>query len=511
MDSDPRRVDVIMMTFHEMTQVVGAACWAGDVAASILDVTYDSRRVRPGCLFVAIRGLRQDGHRFVDDAVRQGAAAVIIEDATFAPSGVPYALVHNSRAALAKAAAALHGYPSRRLCLVGVTGTDGKTTTTHLTASILEAVGHRTGFVSTVELRTGRTTRTNTTGHTTPQAPELQRLLADMVEAGASYAVLEVSSHALAMDRVSGCDFDVAVFTNLTSEHLNFHGSLEEYRRQKTRLFEMLGESSDKGWPKVGILNVDDPNFGHIARACPVPILTYGLRKPADVTAHKVEMASEGTRFVVAGPFGSMKLQTKFAGLFNVYNWLAAITTGLALGVEPPDFVRAAEVTLPPRGRLQRIDVGQPFEVVVDFAHTPNALAKALQALRAQSSGRIIVVFGHAGGRDAANRLRLGEVAGRLASLTVLTTDDAYDEPPEAIMKEIARGLERVGCRLGVDYQMVPDRRQAMRMALSLAEPGDTVLLAGRGHEQHTTIGGRTVVFDDAEEVRQLMRSQAAS
>lgn len=498
-----------MMTFREITQVVGATRSAGDVATPILDVTYDSRRVQPGYLFVAIRGLRQDGHRFVAEAVRRGAAAVIIEDAAFTPTGVPYGLVGNSRMALAEAAAALQGYPSHRLCLVGVTGTDGKTTTTHLTASILETVGHRVGFVSTVALRTGRSTVANTTGHTTPQAPELQRLLADMVEVGARYAVLEVSSHALAMDRLGGCDFDLAVFTNLTSEHLNFHGSLEEYRRQKTRLFEMLGENSGKGRPKVGIMNVDDPNFVHIARACPVPILTYGLKKPADVMARRVEMVSEGTRFVVDGPFGVVKLQTKFAGLFNVYNWLAAMTTCLALGVGPRDFVRAAEVTYPPPGRLQRVETGQPFDVVVDFAHTPNALAKAVQALRSQSTGRVIVLFGHAGGRDTGNRPLLGEVAGRLASLTILTTDDAYDESPEAIMEEIARGLERVGCRLGVDYYMVPDRREAIRTALSLAEPGDTVLLAGRGHERQTTVGGRTVELDDTEEVNRFLRRRS--
>ena len=496
-----------MVVLRELLEAVQPLRRNGDDATPIGGVAYDSRQVRPGDLFVAIRGLRQDGHQFVAEAVRRGAAAVLVEDAAYAP-GVPYGVVSDGRRALGLAAAAFYGFPARKLRMVGVTGTDGKTTTTHLTASILEAAGYRVGVISTVAVQVAGVTLQNNTAYTTPQAPELQALLAKMVAAGADYAVVEVSSHALSLERVAGCDFDVAIFTNLTSEHLDFHGSLEEYRRQKARLFEMLGHGRDKGAAKAGVVNADDPSFAFMVDACPAPVVSYGLECPANVSARSLRLAPDGARFVVGGPFGELELRTPLAGQFNVYNWLAAIGAAFTQGATPPDFLAAATATEPVPGRLQRVDLGQPFTVIVDFAHTPNALAKALEALRPMTAGRLIVLFGHAGGRDAHNRPRMGEVAGRKADLTVLTTDDPYDEPPEAIIEGIAPGLEQVGRQFGVDYFKVTDRRQAIALALSLAVPGDTVVLAGRGHEQYTTVQGQRIRFDDVEEVSALLRDR---
>lgn len=493
-----------MAIFRELLEAVQPLGRGGDDAVPVSGVAYDSRQVRPGDLFVAIRGARQDGHRFVADAVLQGAVAVLVEELPGDP-GVPYGVVACGRLALAHAAAALHGYPGRQLRVVGVTGTDGKTTTTHLTAAALEAAGHRVGLISTVAVRIAGHSSHNATSHTTPQAPELHALLAEMVEAGVEYAVVEVSSHALALDRVAGIDFDVAVFTNITSEHLDFHGTLDEYRRQKARLFEMLGHGRDKGVAKAGIVNADDPSFAYLADVCPAPVVSYGLERPADVRAGDLRLEADGTRFVVSGPFGDVEIKTPLAGRFNVYNWLAAISAAHTQGAGPEAFARAAAMTPPVPGRLQKIDLGQPFAVVVDFAHTPNALARALEALRPTTRGRLIVLFGHAGGRDAHNRRCMGEVAGRGADVTILTTDDPYDEAPETIIEEIAPGLEQVGRRAGVDYHKVVDRREAIALALSLARPGDTVLLAGRGHEQHTTIRGQRVHLDDAEEARRWL------
>lgn len=495
-----------MPTLRDLLEAVDVLESHGDADLPVTGIAYDSRQVRPGDLYVAIRGLRNDGHLYVDEALRRGATAVLVEPDGERPRSAPYAVVPNSRRALALAAAALHDYPSRKLKLVGVTGTDGKTTTSHLTASLLEAAGYRVGVISTVSVRVAGVSWLNATSHTTPQAPDLQALLAKMVNAGAEYAVLEVSSHSLALERVAGCDFDVAVFTNLTPEHLDFHGTMEEYRRQKGRLFEMLGQGRDKGAAKAGVVNADDPSRDYLSEVCPVGIVSYGIEEAADVVARDLRLEADGTHFVVQGPFGEVALRTPLVGRFNVYNWLAAIGVGISQAVTEADVERAATATGAVPGRLQRIDLGQPFGVVVDFAHTPNALARALEAVRPATSHRLIVVFGHAGGRDARNRSAMGQIAGQKADLTILTTDDAYDEDPDAIMDELAVGLEQAGRRFGEGYVKVADRRRAIALAISLARPGDTVLLAGRGHEQHTTVRGQRIHLDDVEEATLSLR-----
>ena len=496
-----------MPAFRELIAAVSPLDVSGNTAVEVGGIAYDSRRVRPGDLFVARRGRQSDGHRHIADAVARGAVACLVEDPAV-EVGVPFAVVGSADRGLALAAAAFHGFPGRRLKLVGVTGTDGKTTTSHLTAAILEAAGFRVGVITTVAVRVAGLTWSNATSHTTPQAPELQGLLAKMLAAGVEVAVVEVSSHALALDRVAGLDFDVGVFTNLTPEHLDFHGTMEAYRDAKAGLFRSLATSLDKGVPKVGVVNADDPSGAAMAAACPGEPLTYGLAAGATLTARDLRLESAGSRFRVVGPFGEVEVATSLTGSFNVQNWLAAIGAATSLGARPEHLVRAAAEVAPPPGRLQRIDAGQPFAVVVDFAHTPNALATALRALRPLTTGRLICAFGHAGGRDAANRPTMGEVVGRLADLAVVTTDDPYDEDMAAIVAEVAVGLDRVGRREGVDYYRVVDRREGIARALELARPGDTVLIAGRGHEQITTIRGQKVHLDDVEEAEAWLRGR---
>lgn len=473
----------------------------------IHDVAYDSRRVRPGDIFVAIPGLRDDGARYVGQALARGAVAVVAERSDIEiPPGVPLLVVPEARRALALLASSRWDQPARRLGLVGVTGTDGKTTTSMLTAEIFEAAGLQAGLLTTVELRIGGRHLPNRFHHTTPEAPELQRTLARMVETGAAWAVLEISSHALALERVTGCEFDVAVLTNVSPEHLDFHGTLEEYRAAKGRLFESLAGRTGKGVHRFGVVNADDPSADYFKALCPVDVLTYALHRPADVRARDILVKGDGTSFVVDAPIGSRRLHTRLVGRFNVHNWLAAIAVAVGQGLGWASIERAAEVAEAARGRLQRIDEGQPFTVLVDFAHTPQALVAALESCRALTEGRILVVFGHPGERYSENRARLGAVAVEGSDLAIVTTDDPYGEDPKRVIDQIVEGAQRAGGVEGKDYVVVPDRRRAIRQAIERAAAGDLVLIAGRGHLRQLVVGNRHVPFDDARVAREVLR-----
>lgn len=496
-----------MKQLGELLAAVSPVEVYGNIEIAVSGIAYDSRLVRPGDLFVALPGRRRDGNAYIRQALEKGAVGVVSEN-TSPPAelSVPFVVVANSARALSQLSAALHGYPARRLVVIGVTGTDGKTTTVHLTSAVLRAAGLRAGHLSTVSMGVGADVRRNETNHTTPQAPELQRALAEMVAEGTEYAVLEVSSHALALHRVADCEFDVAVLTNLTPEHLDFHGSFAQYREDKAKLFRMLGETSTKPTRRFGVVNADDPEAAHFRAASPVPVLTYGIDAEADVRARHVRATPTGSAFTVATPGeAEIDLETRLVGRFNVYNWLAAVAVAVGLELPAEAAVHAAATVAPVPGRIQTVDAGQAFTVVVDFAHTPNALENVLEALRAQTSGRVIAVFGHAGGRDRANRPRLAQVAGSHSEFFILTTDDPYDEDPEAIIGEIEKGAEALGLRRGRDYEKVVDRAAAIALALAEARAGDVVVIAGRGHERLMTIGRRRLPFDDAEVARDLL------
>ena len=466
--------------------VEGARLVQGDPETMVRGVANDTRRLRAGELFVAIPGFQQDALAFVPEAVRKGASAIAAEalPAHLQPD-VPLLLVPSARRALADLSAAFYRYPSQLMPVVGVTGTDGKTSTIHLLSAILEAHGLTTGWLTTVNTKIGAELRPNAAENTTPEAPLVQQALAEMVDAGVQVALLETSSHALALERVRGTHYRVGVFTNLSPEHINFHGSLEAYREAKSRLFASLPEDG------LAVLNADDPNSQTMRAVTRARVLTYGLEQPADITASDVQLGPDGTCFVVEG----RRIRTQLVARFNVSNWLAAYAAATAFGASPDDLRAAAETQAPVPGRMNLVRAGQPFTVVVDFAHTPQALEKALDTLRSLVAGRVLLVFGLAGGRDFANRPVMGRLAAEKTNFFVISMDDPGPEDPAVIADQIAQGAAGGGSNFIIDL----DRRSAVRRALEAAQPGDVVLLAGKGHENRMVVGDQRLPWSDTQ------------
>ncbi|HSK53115.1 MAG TPA: UDP-N-acetylmuramoyl-L-alanyl-D-glutamate--2,6-diaminopimelate ligase [Clostridia bacterium] len=470
-------------------RATGAAALAG---IPVRGVTHDSRAVVPGTLFVAVPGQHVDGHDFADAAIRAGAAALVVER----PLDVAVAqlIVAATQPALATAAAWWYGDPSRDLAIVGVTGTDGKTTTSFLAVAALEAAGLPTGLISTAATRIGGVQEANAEHATTPEAPALQSALRAMALAGDRTAVVETTSHGLALERVGGIAYDAAIVTNVTHEHLEFHGTWERYRAAKLSLFERLaGPAKDTGgrsWPKAAIVNVDDPSaglFAGVGQEAGARVLTYGTDAAADIRATSVE--DDGRRLLVdyAAPSGSARVELRLAGRFNVHNALAVVALGEAWSLDPAAVRAGLEDLAHVPGRMERIDAGQPFGVVVDYAHSPASLATVLDLLApgaAARGGGLIAVFGSAGERDTAQRPQRGRIAGERCRLVVVTAEDPRGEDREAILDENARGAEAVGRRRGHDLLLVADRRAAIAAAFEAARPNDIVLLAGKGHER---------------------------
>ncbi len=474
----------------------------GDPGCEISQVCYDSRRVQAGSLFVAVPGLKTDGHQFVADAVARGAVAVMVERPVPVAPQVPVLLVPSCRAAMARAACRLHRWPARRLRVCGVTGTNGKTTTTHLIRAVLMEPGHRVGLLGTVHNYIGD--EVLPVEHTTPESTDLQELLDRMARVGSPYAIMEVSSHALELHRVDGVEFDVAVFTNLTQDHLDFHPDLDAYREAKGRLFSGLGSAAVKTGPKVAVLNADDPASLYYRSLCQVPVLTYGVHTPADVTARDIRITARGAAFRLLTPDGEMDLQLRLTGKFNVYNTLAAVTVALVEGVDLETMRRALERTQGVAGRLEPVVAGQPFGCFVDYAHTPDGLSNVLAAVRAFTRGRVICVFGCGGDRDPGKRVQMGRISARLADYTILTSDNPRTEDPEQIISQIEAGV-RESQGSNPAYDLVVDRAQAIARAAALAGPDDVVVIAGKGHETYQIFRDRTIPFDDREVARQII------
>ena len=449
-------------------------------------VAYDSRRVQPGDVFVAVSGDHTDGHQHVAGALGAGAVAAIVERDV--PGAGPLVVVDDTRLVLALVAANLHGHPGRELRVVGVTGTDGKTTTTVLLHAILQHARPPAGAMTTVDHRLGGEVFGNQSRQTTLEAPEIQALLARMRDSEIGDVVLETSSHGLALHRVAGCEYDVAVFTNIAHEHLDFHGTLEAYQEAKASLIDITAGAADKGILKTAVLNRDDPSFEFLE---PRPIarrITYGRAPGSDLQLRAVEPHPGGLRLRARAPGGDLEVGLRLLGSWNAHNALAAAGGALALGVEPDTIVRGLESVEAVPGRMERVDAGQPFTVVVDYAHTPQSLEKVLRELRPITAGRLIVVFGSAGERDREKRPIMGEIAARNADHAVLTDEDPRDEDPWQVIAEVAAGAEAAGARDGLDFARIQDRREAIAYAIAMARPGDTVLLAGKGHE-HSIIG----------------------
>ncbi|MBM3189827.1 MAG: UDP-N-acetylmuramoyl-L-alanyl-D-glutamate--2,6-diaminopimelate ligase, partial [Chloroflexi bacterium] len=435
---------------------------------------------------------------FVADALRRGAVACVVERVLPELAGVPAVLVPNAREALAHLHAAWRGFPAHHLRVIGVTGTDGKTTTVRLITGILRAAGHPTGRVDSVSAAIGGVEVSTGFHTTTPDAPEMQAYLAEMVRYGMEYAVIESTSHGLAQDRVAACAYDVAVVTNITHEHLDYHGSYEAYREAKAKLFRYLATSPRKpGMAKVSVLNADDSSYAYL-RDIPADVqITYGLRD-ALVTAKDLAASPKGLRCTVRTPGGTLTLESPLVGRYNVYNILAAVSVAHSQKLDP-ETVRAGVAGVSGvTGRMERIDRGQPFTVIVDFAHTPNALENALRTGRDLAEGRALsVVFGCAGLRDRLKRPWMGEIATRLADRVYITAEDPRTESLDAIMAEIAEGCRKAGGREGESFWRIGDREEAIAAALGAARPGDVVIVTGKGHEQSMCFGTTEYPWSD--------------
>jgi len=470
----------------------------GNLNVSVHAITDDSRAVSADGLFVAARGERVDGHEFIPAAVRGGMVALVSQQPVSGVS-LPFVRVDDSRKALGLLGSRFYGDPSSHIRVIGVTGTNGKTTTTYVCKALLETLGHPVGLIGTVVYQIGE--RTMPATHTTPGSLELQQLLAKMVAGGCTTAVMEVSSHALAQDRTSGCEFDVAVFSNLTQDHLDFHKTMEEYFRAKLRLFTGLKKGLKTN--KRAIINIDDSYGNRIVERSPVPVWTYAINAKADLRAEAVRLSLRGTNFTAATPVGSFPIESQLVGEHNVYNLLAAVGVALHEGATPAQIREAVAKIMNVPGRFERVIAGQPFTVAVDYAHTEDALVRLLTAAQALKTGRIITVFGCGGDRDRGKRPKMGEAAVRYSDVVILTSDNPRTEDPLSILEQVEVGvIEGLRQRPHVRYRKVPDRREAIEEAVREARTADMVLIAGKGHEDYQIIGTRKVHFDDREVAR---------
>ncbi len=463
----------------------------------ILEIAYDSRRVKPGSLFVAIHGEKTDGNLFVADAVVRGAVAVLSEQPQPAsiPKNFAWIQISDARKALAITGANYFGRPAEILKLIGVTGTNGKTTTSYLVDSILRAAGCKVALLGTIGNRL--VVETRPASRTTPESLDLQEFLDDVILAGGTHAVLEASSHALALDRLWGCPFAVAIFTNLTRDHLDYHKTLEEYFSAKRRLFQGTGAPP----PGVSVINRDDP-YGRELAGLAVRALTYGLEPGADITTRKPLLTATGIQCAVETPTGKIEIRSKLVGRTNLYNILAAVGAGVALDLSPEIITAGVAQLESVPGRFERIDAGQPFQVIVDYAHTDDALRNLVTTARELNpTGRIITLFGCGGDRDRSKRPLMGEAAGRGSDVVVLTSDNPRSEDPLLIINDAIVGLQRTKAQVIIEA----DRERAIEIALDEARPGDTVLLAGKGHETEQVLRDRSLEFDDRVVARRIL------
>ena len=500
------------MKIDELARLLNAKAVAGRLDQEARDVTHDSRACEPGSVFVAVRGMKVDAHSFIPQAIAGGAVAVVSEQSITAggPNGVQageildraaWVEVADARAALAMAAAAVHGYPSERLKLAGITGTNGKTTTAHLVDSIIRVAEGTSAMFGTISHRIGG--REETARHTTPEAADIQRMLAEAVQEGCRSAVMEISSHAIELRRAQGLKLAAAVFTNLTRDHLDYHKTMESYFAAKKKMFDgSLGST-----PGASVLNIDDEHGRRLIDEAGGEKITYGFDPSADVRTDDFELTGEGMAFTASTPAGRVEIASPLVGRPHVYNTLAAIATGLALGFGLEAARRGVAECRLVRGRFEQVRLNgarQPdFTVIVDYAHTDDALKNVLQTARevAGGAGRVITVFGCGGDRDRTKRAPMGEIAARLSDVAIVTSDNPRSEDPAAIIEDIEVGLKKAER----PYVKLPDRREAIFRAIDEARAGDVVLIAGKGHETYQILGDRTIHFDDSEVAREAI------
>ena len=488
----------------------------GETLREIEGIAYHSKEVAKGSLFAAIRGMEVDGHQFIEEAIRRGAEAVLLEEERDLQKRTMI-LVPNSREALAKISSNFYGNPSSQVKLIGITGTNGKTTTTYLLESIFKRAGYPVGVIGTINYRFGQ--KTLPSPNTTPESLDLQKILWEMVNGKTSHVIMEVSSHGLDLGRVFGCQFDGVIFTNFTSDHLDYHKTLEHYFESKRKLFfESLVKSQKSR--RFAVTNHDDPRGEDIVEGIDLPVVRYGLSPSCDVSADQVALAFEGLSSRIRTPKGDFFVHSKLIGRFNLYNILAAVAAGIAMEVPLETIKDGVEGLGGVSGRFEKVENQKKINVIVDYAHTHDALERVLLGLRhIQSEGKIITVFGCGGDRDRTKRPMMGQVAGKYSDLAILTSDNPRTEDPLAIMDEAEKGLKSLfleewhrnelgSWRSKKGYLKVPDRREAIRMAIRLAHPLDTVLIAGKGHEDYQIIGKNKFPFDDRVEAKKALEER---
>jgi UDP-N-acetylmuramoyl-L-alanyl-D-glutamate--2,6-diaminopimelate ligase len=484
------------MNVEQLKRIIDPHIHGGPLQGDVTGIAYDSRKVRPGHVFFALRGTRRDGVHFIEDAVNRGAIAIVGEQ-PWSRRDLSYLQVKDARKALALAAAAFYDHPSRSLTTVGITGTNGKTTAAWLARALLRGAGRKPGLVGTIRYEVGE--RILPAHRTTPEAPDLQALLREMVSAGCDTAIMEVSSHGLAQKRVMGVEFDIGVFTNLTREHLDYHGTMQAYFDAKSLLFDSLAESSKQ---TSAVINLDDAWGKRLEGACKnsTAIISFGASPDAEVRAGDIQTDLRGCRFRVVSPWGTADLRVPLPGAFNVSNALAAVAVAGLLGIGLDTVRESLEQAEPIPGRMEAVPNDRNIHVFVDYAHTDDALRNALSMLRGLTAGRLIVVFGCGGDRDRSKRALMGAAAEKWADHTVLTSDNPRTEDPESIICDILAGFKRPG-----EVEREGDRRLAIERALALARPGDTVLVAGKGHETCQEVGSTIIPFDDRDVVREIL------
>ncbi|MEK4359127.1 UDP-N-acetylmuramoyl-L-alanyl-D-glutamate--2,6-diaminopimelate ligase [Paenibacillus sp. FSL M7-1455] len=491
------------MKLNELASTLTIAKIKGSGDITITGLQTDSRKVAPGDVFICLPGHTVDGHDYAGQAAEKGASALVVEREL--DIDLPQVIVKDCRYAMAVMADAFFGSPSSHMKMIGVTGTNGKTTTTYLIEKMMNDHGIHTGLIGTIQTRYGG--RTFPMSGTTPEALELQRSLDDMSANGVQCCVMEVSSHALEQGRVKGTDFRTAIFTNLTQDHLDYHKTMEEYRAAKGLFFSRLGnkfgrQASER---KFAVLNADDEASQYFAKVTAAEVITYGLDEKADVRASDISITAQGTSFHVDTFRGSADIQLKMVGKFNVYNALAAITAGLLEGLELDGIKRSLESVPGVDGRVEAVDEGQPFAVIVDYAHTPDGLENVLKTVKEFAKGRVITVFGCGGDRDRTKRPLMGKLAAKYSDFVMVTSDNPRTENPDLILKDIEAGLAEDAVPQD-KYRLIVDRREAIQKAIEMASPDDVVLIAGKGHETYQIIGHTKYDFDDRVVAKEAIR-----
>ena len=461
---------------------------------TITSIENDHRLVVSGSLFICVKGYTVDGHDLAQAAAERGAAAILAERPVDA--AVPVILVNDTYRAMAVLADAFYGHPTRNLTLVGITGTNGKTTTSHLIEKLLNDQGKKTGLIGTMYTKIG--SEIAETKNTTPDSVTLQKLFSRMAESNVDAAVMEVSSHALELGRVHRSDYDIAVFTNLTQDHLDFHGTMERYKHAKTLLFSQLGNSFDK--PKFAVINRDDEAAEDFIRATAATVITYGIDRDADVRAKDISITAAGTRFTLSAGNETKEMKLQLVGKFNIYNTLAAVAVGLCMGMELDAIIESLGEVKGVPGRFELVDEGQDFTVIVDYAHTPDSLENVLRTVNEFAAGDTFVVVGCGGDRDRTKRPIMAQIGCQFADVPVFTSDNPRSEDPADILNDMVKGVE------GKDFQAIVDRREAINWAISQAKANDVIMIAGKGHETYQQIGTEKFDFDDREIAREAIR-----